>query len=341
MAKKDSSFEDLCRSIENKQFAPVYILMGEEPYFIDKIEELLIRHVLDDSERDFNQMLFYGIDSDPKTIMNNARRFPIMAKRQLVVVKEAQQLSKIEQLSQYVKAPAPSTVLAICYKYKKIDSKSMLMNEAKKNGIIFESKKIYENALPEFIVTFMKQRSMEIDGRSAQLIANSIGNDLSRLEKEAEKLEIVFGEQAVRRITPEIIETHIGISKEFNSFEFASAIASKDVLRANRIADYFDKNPKANDGQPILPSVFNYFVNLMICFYSSDKTERGIMQTLHLQWPFQALDYVHGLRNYTAKKVFNAIHEIRLADAKFKGFEATSSLTDGCIYKEMLYKIMH
>ena len=341
MAKKETIFEDLCNSIVNKQFSPVYFLTGEEPYFIDKIEELLIKHVLDDAERDFNQMIFYGIDSDPVTIMNAARRFPMMAARQLVVIKEAQHLSKIEMLTHYVKAPVPTTVLVVCYKFKKPDGRTSLINEAKKNGIVFESKKIYENKLPEFIITFMKQRLMDIDGKSAQILANYIGNDLSRLEKEAEKLAIVFGDKANKRITPEIIETNIGISKDFNSFEFINAIASKDILRANRIADYFDKNPKANGGQPVLPVVFNYFVNLMICFYSKEQSERGIMQTLHLQWPFQAADYMQGLRKYTARKVFDAIHEIRLADARLKGFGATSALTDGDIYKEMLYRIMH
>ena len=341
MAKKDYTFEELSANIVNKQFAPVYFLMGEEPYFIDKIEDLLIKHVLNDLERDFNQTIFYGTDSDPITVMNVSRSFPVMAARRLVVIKEAQHLSKIETLAQYVKAPVPSTVFVICYKYKKMDGKTTLMSEVKKNGIIFESKKIYDNKMPEYIVSFMKRRFMDIDTKSAHVLADFLGNDLSRLEKESEKLAIVFGDKTVKRITPEIIENNIGISKDFNNFEFVKAIASKDVLRANRIADYFDKNPKANGSQPILPGVFNFFVNLMICFYSKDKSERGIMQTLHLHWTFQATDYKLGLRNYTARKVFDIIHEIRLADAQSKGFGATSTLTVGDIYKEMLYRIMH
>ena len=341
MVKKEYTFEDICRSIVNKQFTPVYLLMGEESYFIDKIEELLTNHVLNDTERDFNQMIFYGNDSDPQTIINFARRFPMMSKRQLVIVKEAQNLPKIEMLSYYVKAPLPSTVLVICYKYKKLEGSKHLLIEAKKNGIVFESKKIYDDKLPGFIVSFMKQRGMDIDGKNAQIVADYLGNNLSRLEKEAEKLSVIFGNRDVKRITLEIIEAYIGISKEFNSFEFINAIASKDVLRANRIADYFDKNPKANGVQPILPSIFNYFANLMICFYSKDKSERGIMQTLQLKWNFQSKDYMLGLRNYTAMKVFNAIHELRLADAKSKGFGTTSSITAGEIYKEMLYKILH
>jgi len=341
MAKKENTYEELYGNIVNKRFVPVYMLMGEEPYFIDKIEALLIKHVLNDSERDFNQMIFYGIDSDPLTIMNAARRFPMMSNNQLVIVKEAQHLSKIELLSHYIKAPVPSTVFVICHKYKKIDGKTSLVNEAKKTGIVFDSKKLYDNKLPEFILSCMKQHTMEIDGKSAQIIANYIGNDLNRIEKEIEKLNVFFGDKAVRRVTPEIIETNIGISKDYNSFEFINAIASKDVQRANRIADYFDKNPKANGGQPVLPFLFNFFVNLMICFYSRKYTEREIMQVLNLQWSFQATDYLLGVRNYTARKVFDAIHEIRNADAKSKGFRTTSTLTCGDIYKEMLYKIMH
>jgi len=342
MAKKEHTFEGICRDIENKQFAPVYVLMGEEPYFIDKIEELLVKNVLDDSERDFNQMIFYGNDSDPQTIINCARRFPMMSERQLVVVKEAQNLAKIEMLNYYIKIPLSSTVFVVCYKCKKHESNKSILPEAKKTGIFFESKKIYDDKLPGFIVTFMNQRGMDMDGKSALLMADYLGNDLCRLEKEAEKLSVVFDNKPAKRITPEIIEAYIGISKEFNVYEFINAIVSKDVLRANRIADYFDRNPKANGGPlMILSSLFSYFENLMICFYSKDKSERGVMQTLQLKWYFQVKDYMLGLRNFTATRVFNTIHEIRLADAKMKGFGATSSVTKGDIYKEMLFRIMH
>jgi len=341
MAKKEFTFEEICRDIINKKFAPVYILMGEEPYFIDKIEELLVQNVLNDSERDFNQMIFYGNDVDVKNIMNTARRFPMMSERQLVIVKEAQNLKNIELLSHYVKTPVSSTVFAICHKYKKIDGRKSLVTEAKTTGVVFESKKIYDNKMPAFIISFMKQRSLDIDGKSAQMLTDYLGNDLSRLENETDKLSVILSNSSSKRITPEIIESNIGISKDFNNYELVNAIASKDILRANRIADYFDKNQKANPAQMVLPAIFNYFVNLMICFYSKDRSERGIMQTLNMQWSFQATDYLLGLRNYSAMKVFDVIHEIRLSDAKSKGFGAPSTITPGDIYKELLYKIMH
>ncbi|MDR2775142.1 MAG: DNA polymerase III subunit delta [Tannerella sp.] len=341
MAAKEYTFEEICRDITAGKFAPVYVLMGEEPYFIDCIENLLVRNVLDETERDFNLMIFYGADAVAMDIINTARRFPMMAERQLVIIKEAQELSKLELLSHYLKAPAPSTVLVICHKYKKIDGRKSILTEAKKNGIVFESKKIYDNKMAGFIVSFIKQHSMDIDGKSAQMLADYIGNDIGRLAKEAEKLKIILGGGDIpKRITPELIETNIGISKDYNSYELVNAVASKDILRANRIADYFDKNRKTNPIQTVLSALFNYFVNLMICFYSKDKSEKGILQTLNLQWSFQAKDYLLGLRNYKAMKVFDIIHEIRIADARSKGFE-NNSATSGDIYKELLYGIMH
>jgi DNA polymerase-3 subunit delta len=228
----------------------------------------------------------------------------------------------------------------ICHKYKKIDGRKSILTEAKKSGIIFDSKKIYENKMAGFIVSFMKQRSMDIDGKSAQMLADYLGNNIGRLAKEADKLQVIFGESASKRITPELIEKNIGISKDYNSYELVNAIASRDILRANRIAGYFDKNEKANSNQNVLPVLFNYFTNLMICFYSKDKSERGVMQALNLQWGFQAKDYLLGLRNYTAMKVFDVIHETRLADARSKGL-GNNSATIGDIYKELLYRIMH
>jgi DNA polymerase-3 subunit delta len=340
MAKKEYTFEEIYRDIVAKRFATVYVLMGEEAYFIDQIEEALVQNVLNDSERDFNQQVFYGNEAKVPDIINTARRFPMMSKYQLVIIREAQNLQKIDLLSHYIKTPAPTTVFVICHKHKKIDGRKSLMTEAKKNGVVFESKKIYDNKMPGFIISFMKRRGMDIDPKSVQMLSDHIGNDLCRLDNEAGKLLMVLGDQPVKRITAEMIETNIGISKEYNSFEFVRAVAAKDVLRANRISDYFDKNPKVAYSNPVLPTLFNYFANLMICFYSKDRSENGVIQTLRLQWSFQAIDYMQGLRNYTAMKAFDAIHEIRMADAKSKGFGATSHLTIGDIYKEMLCKIM-
>jgi DNA polymerase-3 subunit delta len=346
MAKKDYTFEELSREIGNGVFAPVYVLMGEEAYFIDRLEELIVQKALDDNARAFNLLLFYGADSKVDNIIHAARQYPMMSDRQVIVVKEAQELDKIEMLSHYVKNPMSKTILIICHKYKKLDGRKSLLNETKKVGVVFESKKIYDNKMPDFIVNFMKQRALEVDNKSAQMLADYIGNDISKLDSETEKLKIVLEKSPSKRITPEIIEKNIGISKDYNTFELLSAIANKDFLRANRIANYFTKNPKGNEIQKVLPVIFNYFVNLMICIYAAMKAKNerkqfSVKQALNLQYQLQATDYEAGLRRYNGTKVYNNIHEIRLADARSKGFEYTGSSDVGEIYKELLYKLMH
>lgn len=340
MAKKEITFEEIRREIVAKKFRPVYILMGEEPFFMDRITDLLIEHVLSDSERDFNQMIMYGADSDAAMIVNAARRFPMMSEYQLVVVKEAQLVRDIELLTNYVKNPLKSTVLVINYKYKNLDRRKSLAAATEKTGILFESKKIPDYKMPAFIVSFMQQRSIGIDPKAAQMLSDFLGNDLSRLSKELDKLALILPENGPKRVTPDLIEQNIGISKEYNNFELIKAIAVKDVLKANRIAQYFEKNPKSNPIQMTLPVIFNYFANLLICYYTKDKTESGLMMALGLRATFQVKDYLTGLRNYPAMKVFNLISDIRSTDARSKGVD-NSSVSDADLLKELLYKILH
>lgn len=340
MAKKENTFEEICRQIVAKKFAPLYILMGEEPFFMDQITELLLRHVLEDSERDFNQIILYGADTDAAAILNAARRFPMMSKYQLVVVKEAQQIRDIELLAHYAKNPLTSTVLVINYKYKTLDRRKALAAATEKTGILFDSKKIPDYKMPAFITSFMQQRGIGVDVKAAQMLSDFLGNDLNRLSKELDKLILILPENAPKRITPELVEQNIGISKEYNNFELIKALAAKDILKANRIILYFEKNPKNNPIQVTLPVLFNYFSNLLICYYSKDRTEAGIVAALGLRSTFQAKDYLMGLRNYSAMKVFNLISEIRNTDARSKGVE-NSSATDADLLKELLYKILH
>lgn len=340
MAKKENTFEEICRQIVAKKFAPLYILMGEEPFFMDQITELLIGHVLEDSERDFNQIILYGADTDAATVLNAARRFPMMSKYQLVVVKEAQQIRDIELLAHYAKNPLASTVLVINYKYKSLDRRKALAAAAEKTGIVFDSKKIPDYKMPAFIVSFMQQRGIGVDVKAAQMLSDFLGNDLNRLNKELDKLALILPENAPKRVTPELVEQNIGISKEYNNFELIKALAAKDILKANRIILYFEKNPKNNPIQVTLPVLFNYFSNLLICYYSKDRTEAGVVAALGLRSTFQAKDYLMGLRNYSAMKVFNLISDIRYTDARSKGVE-NSSATDADLLKELLYKILH
>ncbi len=340
MAKKEYTFEEICRDIVACKFQPVYILMGEEPFFIDRITDLLIGNVLSDAERDFNQVIMYGADTDAGAIINAARRFPMMAERQLVVVREAQLVRDIDLLTAYVKNPLQSTVLVVNYKYKNLDRRKSLAATAEKVGVLFESKKIPDYKMPAFITSLLQQRSISVDPKAAQMLSDFLGNDLSRLSKELDKLALILPEKAPKRVTPELVEQNIGISKEYNNFELIKAIAVKDILKANRIAQYFEKNPKNNPIQMTLPIIFNYFSNLMICHYAKDKSETGLMVELGLRGTFQVKDYMSGLRNYSAMKVFNLISEIRTTDARSKGVENTST-ADADLLKELLYKILH
>ena len=340
MAKKEYAFEEICRDINAKKFSPVYMLMGDEPFFMDQITDLLIGNVLEESERDFNQIILYGADTDAASIINAARRFPMMSKYQLVVVREAQLIRDIEVLSAYVKNPLQSTVLVVNYKYKTLDRRKALAAATEKAGILFESKKIPDYKMAGFITSFMQQRSIGIDGKAAQMLSDFLGNDLSRLNKELDKLTLILPENAPKRVTPELIEQNIGISKEYNNFELIKAIAERDVLKVNRIAQYFEKNPKNNPIQMTLPVIFNYFTNLLICYYTKDRSDTGLMTALGLRVAFQVRDYQQGMRNYPAMKVFNLIGDIRTTDARSKGVE-NSSASDAELLKELLYKILH
>ena len=340
MAKKEISYESICKEIAERKFSPIYVLMGEEPFFIDQITDLLIENVLAEEERDFNQSIFYGADADAVSVINAARRFPMMSEYQLIVVKEAQLMRDIELLNAYAKHPLSSTVLVINYKYKTLDRRKSLAAAVEKNGILFESKKIPDYKMPGYITGLLQQRSLAIDAKAAQMLSDFLGNDLNRLSKELDKLAIVMAQMGSKRITPELVERNIGISKEYNNFELIKALATKDVLKANRIAQYFEKNPKTNPLQMTLVVLFNYFSNLLIAYYSKDRSEAGLMAALGLRSAFQLKDYQMGMRHYSAMKVFLSIGEIRKADAASKGVD-NASASDADLLKELLYKIMH
>ncbi|MDR2918274.1 MAG: DNA polymerase III subunit delta [Tannerella sp.] len=341
MAKKEYTYNEICSEIKAKKFHPVYVLMGDEPYFIDRLTDLLIENVLKENERDFNQIILYGADTKATDILNAARRFSMMSDYQLVVVREAQLVNNLELLLNYVNNPLQSTILVINYKYKTLDRRKTFTAAIEKNGVLFDSKKIPDYKMPEFITSIMRQRGIETNGKAALMLADYLGNDLDLLNKELDKLLILLANEPKKVITPELIEKNVGISKDYNNFELQSSIANKDILKSNRIIAYFKKNPNNHPVTMTLSTLFNYFSNLLICYYSPDKSEKTLMTTLGFRFPIQVKDYITGLRSYPAMKVFSIIHEIRMADARTKGIEATSSLTDGDILKELMYKILH
>ncbi len=340
MAAKELTYEEIERSILNKKFSPVYFFQGEESYFIDQLTELLIRNVLDDSERDFNQTLVYGSETDVYTVITAAKRFPMMSAYQLVVVKEAQGLKNIDELVHYVKNPLKSTILVLNYKYGKLDGRKKLSGEVAKTGIIFESKKLYENKIPSFITSYLQKKGIGIDAKSAQMLTDFLGADLSKLSNELDKLIITLSGGSQKRITPELIEQNIGISKDFNNYELQSALAIRDILRVNRIINYFEHNPKNNPLVVTLSVLYGFFSNLMICHFSPDKSEAALMNLLGLRFNFQVKDYLSAIKIYNAFKTMEIISLIRTFDAKTKGVDNPST-PDGELLKELVYKIMH
>lgn len=333
------TYEDIAKDIKNGKFAPVYLLMGEEDYYIDRISDYIVEKALDENEKEFNLTIMYGLDTDMASVVNNAKRYPMMSEHQVVVVKEAQNLRSWEELSFYMQKPLTSTILVFCYKHGTLDRRKKIVAEIEKNGVVFESKKLKENLLPGFITAYMKRRKMEIDDTAAQLMAEFVGNDLNRLAGELDKLIITMPKDR-NRITPVEIERNIGISKDYNNFELKNALITKDTLKANKIVKYFSDNPKSNPLQPTLALLFNYFSNLMVAYYAPERTENGLAAYLGLKSPWLAKEYIAGMKAYTGVKVMNIITQIRLCDARSKGI-GNVSLSPGELLRELVYFILH
>lgn len=336
---KETTYEEIVRSIKNHDYKPVYYLMGEESYYIDKISEYILQTVLKEEEREFNQTVLYGSDTDISTVINAAKRYPMMAERQVVILKEAQHVKRMEDLVYYVQKPLQSTVLVICHKNGTLDRRKKLAAEIEKVGFLFESKKMKDSQLPGFITSYLKRKSVEIEPKASEMMAEFVGTDLSRMAGELDKLVITLV-PGIRRVTPEQIERNIGISKDYNNYELRSAIVAKDVLKANRIIKYFAENSKTNPIQMTLSVLFGFFSNLMLAYYAPDKTEQGIANQLGLKSAWQAREYMAAMRVYSGVKVMQIIGEIRYCDAKSKGVE-NASLSDEDLLRELVYKILH
>ena len=312
---KETTYEEIARELKNRIYKPVYYLMGEESYYIDRISEYIAQTVLNENEKEFNQTIVYGADTDIATVINAAKRYPMMSKYQVVIVKEAQNIKNIEELAYYLQKPLDSTILVLCHKHGTLDRRKKLAAEIEKVGVLFESKKIKDAQLPGFISSYLKRRSVEIEPKASEMMAEFVGADLSRMAGELEKLIITLPREQ-KRITPEQIERNIGISKDYNNFELRNALVAKDVFKANQIIKYFEENPKTNPLQMTLSVLFNFFSNLMLAYYAPDKSEQGIANQLGLKSPWQSKDYMAAMRKYSGVKVMQIIGEIRYCDAK-------------------------
>ena len=327
--------------LQARKFLPVYYLMGDEPYYIDLISNWIADNVLQPEERDFNQTILFGSDVTASQIVDAAKRYPMMSEYQVLIVKEAQNVKNTEPLEKYFKAPMPSTILVMCHKNGTIDGrKKEYVKAIQQVGVLFESKKLRDRDLPAFIEGFLTAKGASIDAKSTQLIADAVGADLSRLVGELNKVLLSLPEQD-RRVTPQVVEDQVGVSKDFNGYELRDAIVNRNIFKANQIVKYFDENPKAGSIYSFLPMLFNYFQNLMIAYYCPQKSSQdGVAQWLDLGKGWLAKDYMTGLRNYSGMKVMQIIGKIREIDAKSKGLDNPNT-PPGELMKELIFFILH
>lgn len=335
-----ATYEGIMRDIKERKFAPVYYLMGDEPYYIDKITDYIADTVLRPEERDFNQTVMFGSDVTAAQIADAAKRYPMMSDYQVLIVKEAQNIRNTEALDFYLKSPLASTILVMCHKNGVLDRRKKLASIVEKVGVLFESKKMRECDLPSFIEKYLMAKGVGIDPKSQQLIADAVGADLSRLVGELDKLLIALPEND-KRVTPQVVEEQIGVSKDFNAFELRDAIVNRNVFKANQIVKYFNENPKAGSIYSFIPMLFNYFQNLMIAYYCPQRNSPdAVAKWLELRNSWAAKDYMTGMRNYTGRKVMQIVAKIREADAKSKGIDNPNT-PSGELMRELIFFILH
>lgn len=323
--------------IQKGNIKPVYFLMGSEPYYIDRIAGFIEEQVLTEEEKGFNQMILYGRDVTIDAIVAHAKRYPMMAERQVVIVKEAQELSRtIENLSDYVENPQPATVLVLCYKYKTIDKRKKLYKTLLKNSIIYESKKLYENQVVEWIRQVLSGKHYRISYKASQMLVEFLGTDLSKINNELEKLQLIL--PGGSEITPEAIEENIGISKDYNNFELRKAIGERNVVKAARIINYFSQNPKDNPLVVTLSLLYNFFSQLLKYHGLQDHSSRNVASKLGIN-PYFVSEYQAAAKHYPMKKASKIISYLRDIDVKSKGVGA-NALPQSDLLKELLVKIM-
>ena len=333
-----NEINSIVSNIKAGTIKPIYFLMGEESYYIDKISDFIEDTVLDEAEKGFNQVVMYGRDVSIEEIVSSAKRFPMMAERQVLIVKEAQDLSRtIEKLVSYAENPQPSTVLVINYKYKKLDKRKKLHKAIEKSGLIFESKKLYENQVSDWIRRVLNGKNYKIEPKAAQMLVEFLGTDLSKISNELGKLTTILPVESI--INPEDIEENIGISKDFNNFELRKAVGEKQIVKANRIINYFSENPKNNPIVMTISLLNSFFTQLLHYHGLQTKDKFSVAKALGVS-PYFVDDYVTAAKNYPMRKVSQIIGLLREADVKSKGVGA-NGIPQADILKELLFKIMH
>ena len=340
---KNLTHQQIIKDLKAGQYKPLYFLMGEETYYIDKITEVIEKDILEESERDFNLSIIYGRDADIHTILATAKEFPMMAERRVVIVKEAQYINRfntdavLQPLNDYAANPSPTTILCFCYKGKKLDKRKTVAKTLQKTGILFESKKLYDNKVPEWITTNLKSHGHDIGPLAAAMLSEYLGNDLNKIENELEKLFLNLPQGA--EVISDHIEKYIGISKDYNSFELQDALGKKDIPRANRIVMHFGQNQKEHPMVLTIGFLYTFYSKLLVLHGLKDKSQNNVATALKIH-PFFAKDYQMAARNYGPNKTIEAISLLREYDLKSKGVDNVTT-TPGDLLKELVYRLMH
>jgi len=332
----------ILKEIRGKKYKPLYFIHGDEPFYIDAIAEELEKRVVPESEKGFNQFVLYGKDTDVSGVLSYARRFPFMADRQIVIVKDANKLGGIEQkeqqtrLEDYALNPATSTVLVFCF-HANADERKSFIKAFNSHGVVVQSKKLYDNKLPDWVAAFCQHEGVKISPKAIQMLVDNIGNDLKRLSNEVRKIMVNL--RVDEGIDAAAVERFVGISKEYNVFEFQKALMMRDVMKANQIASYFSANSKDNPLSPILIILYNFFAKLLLAHASNDKTEKGLAAELGVN-PYFVKDYLVAIRNYPLPKVAHVIHYLRECDSRLKGLDGVS-IPERELLRELVFKIVH
>jgi DNA polymerase-3 subunit delta len=336
---------DIIKDLKNKKYKPVYLLHGEEPYFIDLVSEYVERKLLSDAEKGFNQTVMYGKDTDVMTVLNASKRYPMMADYQVVLVKEAQDMKwgsddadkkGINPLLSYLENPLPSTILVFCYKYGKFDKRKKTYKAIEKSGLIFESAALYDSKVPAWIEGFIGEKGYKISPQASLMLSEYLGNDLSKISNELEKL--MLNVPVGQEITLKHIHDNIGISKEYNVFELQAALGRKDAFKANQIINYFEANPKANPIVLVLGNLFSYFSKVLTYHYVKDKSPQNLAREIGVN-PYFLKDYEQAARSFNYAKTMQIISYLREYDVKSKGVD--SNTDSGGLMKELVFKILH
>ena len=333
------TFEQIIKDIHNKIFYPIYFFFGEEPYFIDQLTDYIEENALDESVKEFNQSIVYGRDVSPKDIIDLSRRFPMMGNYQLVVVKEAQDIKEIGGLEPYLSSPLNSTILVLNFKYKKIDKRKMFYKKMvkSKDVILYESKRIYESKIPSWIEKSVRLLGYSISPHASRMLSEYLGSDLGKINNELEKLAINLEKGSL--ITEDEIETHIGISKDFNIFELQNALTARDAFKAQRIVQHFEANPKEHPLQMLSVVLHNFFMKVYLYHYNSGQNQNTIASLIGVS-PYFVQDYQRAARSFPPQKIKSIISEIRILDLKSKGVDSNDSTGYGTL-KELVFKILH